>query len=64
MAESIINPQGFPALECHSWREFRSNRCDRKKQRVVFMGENLEPDARGTFFLETNAMSPFGKGTL
>jgi hypothetical protein len=64
MGESIINPAGFPALECNGWVDFKFQECDKNKNRIVYMGENLEIDARGIYFLETNVESPYGRGEL
>ncbi|XP_058801267.1 pancreatic lipase-related protein 2-like isoform X2 [Phymastichus coffea] len=64
MSESIVNPLAFPAVECSGWRKYKMDRCDKTKNRVAFMGENLRSSVRGVYFLETNAASPFGKKTL
>ncbi|OXU29964.1 hypothetical protein TSAR_008301 [Trichomalopsis sarcophagae] len=62
MSESIVNPTGFPAVECNGWKEFKANRCG--SNRIVYMGEKLDTEARGVYFLETNAGVPFGRGEL
>ncbi|XP_001605911.2 pancreatic lipase-related protein 2 [Nasonia vitripennis] len=62
MSESIVNPTGFPAVECNDWKEFKGNRCG--SNRIVYMGEKLDTEARGIYFLETNADAPFGRGEL
>ncbi|KAI4500537.1 hypothetical protein M0802_004499 [Mischocyttarus mexicanus] len=63
MSESIINPLAFVAVQCNSWIEFKAGKC-KNNSTMVFMGENVNQDARGSFFLETNAQSPFGKGVI
>ncbi|KAJ8668971.1 hypothetical protein QAD02_000230 [Eretmocerus hayati] len=64
MTESILNTMGFPALQCDGWREFQSHKCILGANRIVFMGERLDPAARGVYFLATNAEPPYGKGQL
>ncbi|XP_011500288.1 PREDICTED: pancreatic triacylglycerol lipase-like [Ceratosolen solmsi marchali] len=64
MGESIINPAGFPALECNGWMEFKSGKCDKNKNQIIYMGEKLEMNTRGIYFLETNVESPYGRSEL
>ncbi|XP_014204208.1 pancreatic lipase-related protein 2-like [Copidosoma floridanum] len=65
MSESITNPVGFPAVECYGWKEFKANWCDRSDGRAVhYMGEHVDKESRGVFFLETNAEPPFGRPEL
>ncbi|XP_051170626.1 pancreatic lipase-related protein 2-like isoform X2 [Leptopilina boulardi] len=63
MSESIVSPEIFVSVECDSWKDFKSGTCNSKNS-PVFMGEKLSYDTRGTYFLETNSESPFGKGTI
>ncbi|XP_035727793.1 uncharacterized protein LOC118444057 [Vespa mandarinia] len=63
MGESIINPLTFSAVQCNSWIEFKAGKC-RDNSTMVFMGENVNRNARGSFFLETNAQPPYGKNEI
>ncbi|XP_043682139.1 pancreatic triacylglycerol lipase-like isoform X3 [Vespula pensylvanica] len=63
MGESIINPLTFGAVQCNSWIEFKAAKC-RDNSTIVFMGENVSRNARGSFFLETNPQPPFGKNEI
>lgn len=58
-AESIVRPDAFVAAQCASWMDFQLGKCDNT---TAVMGEFISTDAQGTFYLETNAQSPFGKG--
>ncbi|XP_015591576.1 pancreatic triacylglycerol lipase [Cephus cinctus] len=59
-AESIICPANFVSVKCNSWMDYKMGRCPRGQ--VTLLGEKVNKDARGKFYLETNAASPFGKG--
>ncbi|XP_073989015.1 pancreatic lipase-related protein 3-like isoform X2 [Rhodnius prolixus] len=59
-AESVINPKGFRSVKCDSWSAFSNGSC--ANHTVAYMGANVSTDTRGTFYLETNAESPFAKG--
>lgn len=63
MGESIINPLTFGAVQCNSWIEFKAGKC-RDNSTMVFMGENVSRNARGSYFLETNPQPPFGKNEI
>ncbi|XP_015113174.1 pancreatic triacylglycerol lipase [Diachasma alloeum] len=59
MAESIVSPRAFVAIKCDSWAEYRAGKCDNS---TAVMGDKVSSETRGSFFLETNAESPYGKG--
>ncbi|XP_050664990.1 pancreatic lipase-related protein 2-like [Leptidea sinapis] len=59
-AESIRNPQAFPASPADSYHKFRENPTP--EVGMVYMGDNCDHSARGSYYLTTNAASPFGKG--
>ncbi|KAK2586048.1 hypothetical protein KPH14_012045 [Odynerus spinipes] len=63
VGESIINPMAFGAVQCKSWVEYKMGKC-RDNSTMVFMGESVSLNARGSFFLETNAQPPFGKSGM
>lgn len=60
--ESILYPRGFPAVECDSWKDFKSKRCEDNV--LAYMGEGTDNSTRGIFYLDTNAESPYGKGDV
>lgn len=52
-----IGRKGFTAYRCHSYREFRSGDCSDKQG--IQMGDSVPSTARGVYYLNTNAASPF-----
>ncbi|CAL1677802.1 unnamed protein product [Lasius platythorax] len=60
-AESIVHADGFPAVQCANWIDFGLRKCSNN---TAVMGEFISTDARGTYYLETNAEPPFGKGEI
>ncbi|KAL7305389.1 hypothetical protein TKK_0002132 [Trichogramma kaykai] len=62
VAESIVNPRGFQAVECGTWKDYKAQKC--AKNKLVYMGEALDPEIRSIFFLETNAEPPYGRGDI
>ncbi|XP_072756273.1 pancreatic lipase-related protein 2-like [Anoplolepis gracilipes] len=60
-AESIVHSDGFPALQCSNWIDFQLGKCGNNS---TVMGEFINTDSRGIFYLETNAEPPFGKGEI
>lgn len=58
MAESIIYPEGFVAVKCDNWNNFKAGLCANKSK--SFMGEYVNWESRGHYFLETRSSSPFG----
>ncbi|XP_045495073.1 inactive pancreatic lipase-related protein 1-like isoform X2 [Colias croceus] len=59
-AESVRNPEAFPASPADSYHKFRENPSP--EVGMVYMGANCDPSARGSYYLTTNAAPPFGKG--
>ncbi|KAH3782722.1 hypothetical protein DPMN_160641 [Dreissena polymorpha] len=60
--ESVLtNACHFNALRCSSWEDFKGGNCDSSGPRTYAeMGFNSEnTNATGTFYLETNAQSPY-----
>ncbi|KAK3932384.1 Lipase member I [Frankliniella fusca] len=59
-AESIYNPEAFPAHSCASWADFDNGLCDDND--VIPMGYSTPNSAKGLYFLRTNAQEPYGLG--
>ncbi|XP_076648060.1 uncharacterized protein LOC143356342 [Halictus rubicundus] len=59
-AESVLNPDGFMAIQCTGSWQFKTGTCNRAN--VVPMGYATPTTARGKFYLHTNSQSPFAKG--
>ncbi|CAH0714530.1 unnamed protein product, partial [Brenthis ino] len=59
-AESVRNPEAFPASPAESYHKFRDNPTP--EIGMVYMGANCDTNARGSYYLTTNSESPFGKG--
>ncbi|CAH2108458.1 unnamed protein product [Euphydryas editha] len=59
-AESVRNPEAFPASPADSYHKFRENPTP--EVGMVYMGVNCDTSARGSYYLTTNGESPFGKG--
>ncbi|KAG6461123.1 hypothetical protein O3G_MSEX012436 [Manduca sexta] len=55
--ESIKNIKAFPAFKCGRWLDFLSNDCDQ----LSFMGEGVNTNVNGKFYLKTNPTEPFGR---
>ncbi|KAK2587639.1 hypothetical protein KPH14_003762 [Odynerus spinipes] len=59
-AESINSPVGFHAKECENYLQFKLGACNHKTSSL--MGEHKKIFmARGTYYLETNAIYPYAK---
>lgn len=58
-----MRSDGFIGVQCDNWLDFQLNKCGDNSTTAV-MGEFISTDARGIFYLETNAQPPFGKGEL
>ncbi|XP_032787676.2 phospholipase A1 member A [Daphnia magna] len=58
-AESISNPTGFDSLRCSSWENYVDGSCASNNH--AFMGENVNVNARGSFYLITNGQSPYSQ---
>ncbi|KAK9507400.1 hypothetical protein O3M35_007263 [Rhynocoris fuscipes] len=61
-AESITTPDGFSAVQCDSWSDYKNQKCEGGNR--TFMGEHVSPNARGKYFLRTNSRTPFALETL
>ncbi|XP_037298355.1 pancreatic lipase-related protein 2 isoform X1 [Manduca sexta] len=59
-AESVRNPEAFPASPADSYQKFRTNPTP--EAGMVYMGYGCDPNAQGSYYLTTNASPPFGKG--
>ncbi|XP_026732602.1 pancreatic lipase-related protein 2-like isoform X2 [Trichoplusia ni] len=59
-AESVINPEAFPASPAESYGKFREN--PNPEEGLVYMGYNCDTKAEGSYYLTTNSETPFGKG--
>ncbi|XP_055383773.1 pancreatic triacylglycerol lipase-like [Condylostylus longicornis] len=61
-AESIQLPYSFASFPC-SLKSILKEKCYlRKSKNVVFMGENLSKNAKGSYYLQGNNVSPYGLG--
>ncbi|XP_065165077.1 phospholipase A1-like [Atheta coriaria] len=58
-AESI-NSRAFRSLKCDSYEEFKNGGCD-NNQVSIYGGINIDFDATGDFYYETNAESPYAQ---
>ncbi|KAI5635295.1 lipase domain-containing protein [Phthorimaea operculella] len=58
-AESVVNPQAFPAVKCDSWGEFRQGSC---QDEISYMGFPSQPGTTGKFYLQTEGDTPFSRG--
>ncbi|XP_049868423.1 inactive pancreatic lipase-related protein 1 isoform X2 [Pectinophora gossypiella] len=59
-AESVKTPEAFPASPAESYGKFRENPTP--ESGMIYMGFNCDTSAEGSYYLTTNAQSPFGKG--
>ncbi|XP_031770727.2 pancreatic lipase-related protein 2 isoform X2 [Galleria mellonella] len=59
-AESVRNPEAFPASPASSYQKFRENPTP--EVGMIYMGINCDTSARGSYYLTTNSKPPFGKG--
>ncbi|XP_075226062.1 pancreatic triacylglycerol lipase-like [Lycorma delicatula] len=57
-AESILNERPFLATSCNSWSHYKHLDCDHE----ILMGEYVDRNARGKFYLRTNNIPPFALG--
>lgn len=58
-AESVVNPEAFPAVQCDNWEEFRNGKCS---DVISYMGYPTKSTATGLFYLRTGNSSPYGLG--
>ncbi|XP_041674331.1 pancreatic lipase-related protein 2 [Drosophila eugracilis] len=59
--ESIASPTGFYGFYCPNFKSYASGLCVPKKD-IQLMGINVEPEARGRYFMDTNNSPPYAKG--
>lgn len=59
-AESVRKGDSFPSSPADSLSKFRNNPNPEKG--LVYMGADCDRSAKGSFYLITNAQTPFGKG--
>ncbi|KAI8422298.1 hypothetical protein MSG28_006176 [Choristoneura fumiferana] len=56
-AESITNPTAFPACHNDNWNSFLTGKeCSHQTS----MGENVDHQATGQYYLKTNSKQPYG----
>ncbi|XP_049862559.1 inactive pancreatic lipase-related protein 1-like isoform X1 [Schistocerca gregaria] len=60
-AESLLKGESFLAVPCNSWDDFQKKRCPTQSGLAV-MGFKADPKLRGSYYLTTNSVSPFGRG--
>lgn len=62
--ESIINPQGFPAISCASYDDFlENNNCS--ESQITYMGFATPANTWGKYYLQTNGNQyHLSRGTL
>lgn len=61
--EESVTSNEFLAQECGTFDDYKNGSC--KENPIVIMGENVDQNIYGTFFLTTNANVPFGRnGTI
>ncbi|ALC38226.1 CG34448, partial [Drosophila busckii] len=62
-AESIVSARGFWAQPCGDWLQYLTQRCSQYSERdYVLMGYFVPENASGSYFVSTNAQSPYAKG--
>ncbi|CAB3229301.1 unnamed protein product [Arctia plantaginis] len=59
-AESVTNPEGFPAVRCTSWSAFQSGACDYTD--ISYMGYGSKPATRGDYYLQTAGTPNYALG--
>eukprot|EP00096_Caligus_rogercresseyi_P010909 TRINITY_DN4116_c0_g1_i1.p1 TRINITY_DN4116_c0_g1~~TRINITY_DN4116_c0_g1_i1.p1 ORF type:complete len:298 (-),score=14.82 TRINITY_DN4116_c0_g1_i1:162-1055(-) len=55
--ESINSPVGFKSRKCGSWGLYQMGLC--KRNQINWMGEPMDPNKKGTFFLVTRSSPPY-----
>lgn len=58
-AESVKNPESFPARACKDWEEFKR---EESSDDVSFMGYGCKPGTKGLYYLRTGDEKPYGLG--
>ncbi|XP_022814759.1 inactive pancreatic lipase-related protein 1-like [Spodoptera litura] len=59
-AESVRNPEAFPASPASSYVNYQFNQ--NRALGMMYMGYGCDKNARGNYYLTTNAQAPFGRG--
>ncbi|KAL4706157.1 hypothetical protein ACJJTC_013622 [Scirpophaga incertulas] len=57
---SLLDDTIFPAVSCSSWSMFKKGKCNSKD--VSYMGIAARPGTKGTYYLQTTADWPYGRG--
>ncbi|KAI5643439.1 lipase domain-containing protein [Phthorimaea operculella] len=60
-AESVVNPEAFPAVKCDSWSDFKKGTCENDTS-ISYMGFPSEPGTTGSYYLQTDGEMPFSLG--
>ncbi|KAL0103033.1 hypothetical protein PUN28_018379 [Cardiocondyla obscurior] len=55
--ESINSKTGLPATKCDSWNSYMNGQC--AGSQVVLMGEHVDRNVEGLFFLRTRSDPPY-----
>ncbi|XP_045485483.1 pancreatic triacylglycerol lipase [Pieris rapae] len=61
-AESINSKEAFPAVESKSCRDWKAKKSIDDEDDIIYMGDNIDRNTTGIFYLRTNSDRPFGKG--
>lgn len=61
MIESIKYPKSFVAMRCDNWGDYIFGIC-KDYSHTIYMGEKVDVNAEGIYYLETAPSYPFGKG--
>ncbi|XP_038214743.1 vitellogenin-1-like [Zerene cesonia] len=59
-AEALSNPRAFPAIQASSCNDWKSNYSGYGK--IIFIGEDIDNESRGQYYLRTNSGPPYGEG--
>ena len=60
--ESIVTPTGFWALPCPNYFMYLIGLCQPEDKDYILMGEDAPLNARGIYYVTTNAKKPYAKG--
>ncbi|XP_055712258.1 pancreatic lipase-related protein 2 [Phlebotomus papatasi] len=60
--ESINSPKGFYAGPCPNLLSYLLGWCEPKDSEYVLMGEHVSHEARGIYYVTTNAKPPYARG--
>ncbi|CAK1549406.1 unnamed protein product [Leptosia nina] len=62
--ETLSSPSAFAAVKadnCNEWKLMTDKEGDTSSE-IVYMGYQINTEAKGNFYLRTNSKSPYGKG--